>query len=109
MTGKASFIVFMLICMVLSASCSARQTGPTSTPNIANPATAYCEQNGGKLEFRQDASGGTNGVCRFTDGSECDEWAFFRHECKPGDSLAKSQSAASSTPASSSGPAPARH
>ncbi len=88
MTGKASFIVFMLICIVLSTSCSARQTGSTSAPNIANPGAVYCEQNGGKLEFRQDASGGTKGVCRFTDGSECDEWAFFRHECKPGDSPA---------------------
>ncbi|MBU1866793.1 MAG: DUF333 domain-containing protein, partial [Actinobacteria bacterium] len=28
--------------------------------------------------------GGTYGVCVFPDGSECDEWAFFRGECEPG-------------------------
>jgi hypothetical protein len=37
--------------------------------------------------MRQDASGGTVGICVFPDGSECEEWAYFRGECKPGDSL----------------------
>ena len=45
-------------------------------------------QNGGKLEFKQDASGGIAGVCVFSDGSECNEWAYFQGQCKPGDSLA---------------------
>ena len=40
-----------------------------------------------KLEFRQDESGGVAGICTFPDGSECDEWAYFRKECQPGDSL----------------------
>ena len=31
----------------------------------------------------------TAGTCVFPDGSECDEWAYFRKECKPGDSLAE--------------------
>ena len=24
---------------------------------------------------------GTQGICRFPDGAECDEWALFRGEC----------------------------
>jgi putative hemolysin len=55
-----------------------------SKANLPNPASVYCEQNGGRLELEQDASGGVSGVCIFADGSECDEWAYFRGECKPG-------------------------
>ena len=68
----------------LLASCNTSQTTPTPDANLPNPASVYCEQNGGKLEFRQDASGGVAGICIFPDGSECDEWAYYRGECKPG-------------------------
>jgi len=54
---KALFTQFMLIGIVLSASCSPSQTSPTPESNMPNPASVYCEQNGGKLELRQDASG----------------------------------------------------
>ena len=53
---------------------------------IVNPASVYCEEQGGKLEIRDEAEGQV-GYCLFDDGSECEEWAFFREECKPGDSL----------------------
>jgi hypothetical protein len=51
---------------------------------MANPASVYCEQNGGRLDLRQDATGGIAGVCVFPDGSACDEWAYFRGECSLG-------------------------
>ncbi len=60
---------------------------PTTAPNIANPASVYCKQTGGKLELKQDAKGGTVGICIFPDKSECEEWAYYRGECKPGDKL----------------------
>ncbi len=102
MIRKTLFTVFMLMDIVLSASCSPSPTRSTSEPNMPNPASVYCEKNGGKLEFRQDASGGVSGLCLFPDGSECDEWAYFRNECKPGDSLATPEPAFSPTPLSSS-------
>lgn len=57
----------------------------TNTPqaNMPNPASVYCEQQGNVLEIRTDANGGQQGVCVFPDGSECDEWAYFRGECGP--------------------------
>ena len=55
----------------------------TATIEIANPASVYCEQNGGTLDIR-DQDGGQYGICQFKDGSECEEWAFFRGECQPG-------------------------
>lgn len=48
---------------------------------IANPASVYCEQNGGKLEIRTAVNGGQAGYCKFSNGSECEEWAYFRKEC----------------------------
>ncbi|MBN1140133.1 MAG: DUF333 domain-containing protein, partial [Anaerolineae bacterium] len=50
---------------------------------MPNPASVYCEEQGGKVDLRQDASGGVAGICVFPDGSECDEWAYFRGECEP--------------------------
>jgi putative hemolysin len=50
---------------------------------LANPASVFCEEQGGALEIREDVNG-TYGVCIFPDGSECEEWAYFRGECQPG-------------------------
>lgn len=51
--------------------------------NMPNPASVYCEEQGGVVEIRTGADGGQYGVCIFAGGSECDEWAFFRGECAP--------------------------
>jgi len=50
---------------------------------MPNPASAYCEQQGYHLEVRTDSNSSQAGYCIFPDGSECDEWAYFRGECKP--------------------------
>lgn len=89
MIQKALFTLFMLFGIGFSAACSSNQASSTPQMNMPNPASVFCEQNGRKLELRQDALGGVAGVCIFLDGSECDEWAYFRNECKPGDSLVK--------------------
>lgn len=54
---------------------------------IANPASVYCEEQGYTLEMRTDENGGQYGVCLFPDGSECEEWAFFRGACEPGETV----------------------
>ncbi len=54
-------------------------------PGMANPASVYCEEQGGKVEIREGENGGEVGICVFVDGSECDEWAFYRGECNPGE------------------------
>ncbi|MBK8051303.1 MAG: DUF333 domain-containing protein [Anaerolineales bacterium] len=49
---------------------------------MANPASVYCTENGGSSEIRQEANGEV-GYCVFDNGNECEEWAYFRGECKP--------------------------
>jgi len=48
---------------------------------LANPASVNCEQKGYKLVIRDMPEGGQTGFCEFPNGSECEEWAFFRGEC----------------------------
>ncbi len=86
MTRKTLVILLVLICLMLFVACSPAQTSPTPQANMPNPASVYCEKNGGKLELRTDAAGAVSGVCVFSDKSECEEWAYFRSECKPGNS-----------------------
>ena len=82
-------LIFTIILMALTA-CTVQQ-GQTPEPvatdipqtNMPNPASVYCEQNGNTLEIRTAADGSQSGTCVFPDGSTCDEWAYFRHECGP--------------------------
>ncbi len=82
---------YMILLIVLISACSVQPTPiptppPASSPAVGmpNPASAYCQQQGGKTEIRKDAQGGEVGYCVFPDKSECEEWAFQRGECKPG-------------------------
>jgi putative hemolysin len=63
--------------------CGPADTADESPLGLPNPASAYCEEQGYELEMRTDASG-TVGYCIFPDGTECEEWAFYRGDCAPG-------------------------
>ena len=47
---------------------------------IANPASLNCINNGGKLAI-VDKQEGQVGMCTLSDGTVCEEWAYFRKEC----------------------------
>ena len=63
--------------------CGPADTTSESPLGLPNPASAYCEEQGYQLEMRTEASG-TVGYCLFPDGTECEEWAFYRGDCAPG-------------------------
>ncbi len=92
------FNLLLFGALVCLGACSAAQASPTPAAGLPNPASVFCEQNGGKLEMRQDSTGGVAGICKFSDGSECDEWAYFRGQCKPGSGSAASEPASTSIP-----------
>ena len=60
----------------------AMATSENNDTGIANPAV-YCEKQGFRPESRTAEDGSQYAVCIFPDGSECDEWAYFRGECGP--------------------------
>lgn len=78
--------LFLVLALALVACQTPVAPQPTeeAEPALPNPASAYCVEQGGTIEVR-DSEDGQYGVCVFEDGSECDEWAFYRGECKPGD------------------------
>ena len=75
-------IVVVLLAVIALAACSGG--GDKSNTGLANPASVHCEEQGGTLDIR-NSDGGQVGICVFDDGSECEEWAFYRDECSPGD------------------------
>jgi putative hemolysin len=60
-----------LIILAALAICSERAWA------LANPASVFCVQSGGKSEIRKGARG-QYGVCRLPDGRVVEEWAYFR-------------------------------
>jgi putative hemolysin len=51
--------------------------GPERAWALANPASVFCVQGGGKSEIRNGARG-QYGVCILPDGRVVEEWAYFR-------------------------------
>lgn len=49
---------------------------------LANPAAVYCEEQGGKSEIITKDDGSQSGNCILSNGNVCDEWQYFRGECK---------------------------
>ncbi|MDD5770221.1 MAG: DUF333 domain-containing protein [Candidatus Gracilibacteria bacterium] len=54
---------------------------------LANPASVKCINDGGNLSIEKDISGGEFGICTFSNGFSCEEWAYFRGECNSYQSL----------------------
>jgi len=96
---KRSMILTTILIVLTSCAVPATQLAPapvstdTSQANLPNPASVYCEEQGNRLEIRTAADGSQSGFCIFPDGSECDEWAYYRGECGPAN-----QSKPASTP-----------
>ena len=102
MITRNSILIILGLCIaagIFIAGCTQQappvQT-PTTTPTIkitasptsasmANPASVNCGTIGGTLEIRKDATGNEYGMCNFSNGTSCEEWALFRNEgCKAG-------------------------
>lgn len=57
-----------------------REPSEKQQANMPNPASKYCEENGGVLEIVTDNEGSQFGLCKFENYS-CEEWAYYRNEC----------------------------
>lgn len=75
----------LVLLTVMVAACGTGIGGTSEEPGMPNPASVFCEEQGGRLEIRQESEGGgLYGVCVFPDGSECEEWALFNGKCEQG-------------------------
>ncbi|HRU93889.1 MAG TPA: DUF333 domain-containing protein [Anaerolineae bacterium] len=78
-------VVGMVLLMALAISACGSKQNESANPGMPNPASVYCEEHGGKVDIRTAEDGGQTGICVFEDHSECEEWAFYRSECQPGE------------------------
>lgn len=66
--------------LALTACASAPPSSQPANPphvGIANPASVFCIQQGGKLRIVKTAQG-EHAMCVLADGREVEEWTYFR-------------------------------
>lgn len=86
---KSKLVALLALCLVglFLFGCASQKEQQNQTQNenttIANPASVYCIQNGGVSKIVTAADGSQSGLCVFPNGSQCDEWAYYRGECSP--------------------------
>lgn len=75
--------------LLLASGCRGSRTTPTPNLNdgeedpfigIPNPASFYCQEMGYDLRM-QETDEGTEGICIFPNGAECEEWEFLAGGC----------------------------
>jgi putative hemolysin len=78
-------LILVVGAAVMLASCvnSADKPMPSTAPEMSNPASEYCVQQGYTLEITTAEDGSQSGMCIFSAGDSCDEWAYYRGECGP--------------------------
>jgi putative hemolysin len=82
-TKNISIFLFVLVLCLAGCTTAPTPAQPSAEAGMPNPASVYCEEQGGRLEIRTGDDGGQYGVCVFADDSECEEWDFFYGKCAP--------------------------
>lgn len=86
-------LIFILTALSLLALTGCNLFGGKTTPTpfvddqeedpfigIPNPASFYCQEMGYQLDLRETDQG-TEGICIFPNGAECEEWKFLAGGC----------------------------
>lgn len=82
----------LMLSLCLLAACTPRiylwPTGntidPSASAEVESPAALFCTQNGGRSVVLRTTGGNERGYCVFLDRSACEEWAYYRAQCEPG-------------------------
>ena len=77
-TKAFGLFALLLIWTLILTWCN--KTPVEENTELTNPASVYCEENGGTLQIEEWAW-----LCMFSDGSYCEEWSYYRDECQPGE------------------------
>lgn len=76
-TRNFGLITLVAISSLALTGCNNSTNTPTDdNVEIANPASVYCQENGGTLNLEES-------LCTFSDGSYCEQWAYYNGECQP--------------------------
>ncbi len=78
-------IILPISIAALAVGCNKQIEKESPVLGMANPASVHCLKQGGQLEIGTRKGGGQMGICQFNDDSSCEEWAFYRNECRKGE------------------------
>ena len=81
LTLKRTLLLPTLLLPAIMAGCAQNAAEPTRAEpqriGMANPASTYCVNQGGRVEIRNEANGQV-GYCHLRDGRVVEEWTLFR-------------------------------
>jgi uncharacterized protein len=71
----------IVVALAVSAACGSddEPSETTTDVGIANPASVFCVEQGGTLEFVDD-SDGQLAYCNLPDGTRIEEWEYYRSQ-----------------------------
>lgn len=84
---RAQVILLLCLLQLLLTACAhpvSESEKEQPLAGLANPASTYCVDQGYENVIRTNPDGSQTGYCIFPDGTECEEWQFYRAECKNG-------------------------
>lgn len=83
---KVGLLALLAVGSIGLVGCGGDDEGPSATEapsteapstGMPNPASVYCEEQGGTVEIVEEAAG-QRGFCNLPDGTRIDEWEYYR-------------------------------
>ena len=71
------YLVFTALVVAASAGGFALAAEGDDDVEFPNPASVFCEEQGGTVEIVVDEHGNESGICRLAGGSAIDEWEYY--------------------------------
>lgn len=71
-------VTAIVMVAMLSVAAGCGDDGNDDEPAVPNPASVFCEEQGGQVEIERDDAGNERGICVLPDGTRVDEWEYFR-------------------------------
>ena len=75
---RMATLAFSLVFAGALAACDDEEPASDEAVGLANPASVFCVDQGGQSEIRTADDGSQYGACILADGTEVDEWEYFR-------------------------------
>ncbi|MBJ9985088.1 DUF333 domain-containing protein [Acinetobacter sp. S40] len=74
--------ILLILCgsTLILPACATTHSSKPHKIGMANPASQYCVDQGGRLEMKKDANGGEYANCILPDGRIIEEWQLFRQD-----------------------------
>ncbi len=74
-TPAAAVPLALAVVVLLGPACSDEDNDDVQVPN---PASVFCEEEGGTVDIVTDPDGSQRGICVLATGERVDEWEYFR-------------------------------